>query len=317
MLIRRYVDFIRESKETLGTRVESLYDGDEYVRNIVNRFLGEIPADVRLSNAVNLLDDDTKREVASLLDEYETNGIEEKEPSVSFSTDIEPLVESEVTPGGKGAFTSFLKVVTALGQKDVLADFDSCPSDFILYYPTTLIETSTAKAVLGRYKSLARFVEDVDYTQNEMRLYFGVRCDGELEYGAVAEERSRFGGFRLTQSAIKWINTLELKSAFSIKKELVNLTPREIATFGAIKQDMSTYEPGYSEERMAPTLTDKILSFGFKGVGKWDNGVLDQGELDNIKSNFVGWVLGRKWSDKVLVSLKSGSYWLYVHLKLK
>lgn len=317
MLIKKYVEFLKENRESLGKRVESLYDTDDYIKNIVNRFIGEITADVRLSNAVELLDDNTQREIASLIDDYEMNGIQDKEPNVSFSTDIEPLVESEVTTGGKGAFTSFLKVVTALGQKDLVADFDSCPSDFILYYPTTIIETSTVKAVLGRYRSLARFVEDVDYTQNEMRLYFGVRCDGELEYGAVAEQKSRFGGFRLTQSSIKWINTLDLKSAFSLKKELVNLSSRNIVTLGTIKTDMLAYEPGYCEEKMAPTLTDKIMSFGFKGVGKWDNGTLDQGELDNIKSNFVSWLLQKKWGDSVLVSVKSGSYWLYIHLKLK
>ena len=317
MKIKKYIDFINEDVQTLGTRVESLYDSDDYVKNIVNRFLGEIPSDVRLSNAVNLLSEDEQDEMKSLLDDYESNGIQDKEPIVAFSTEIEPLTESEITPGGKGAFTSFLKVMTALGQKDVVADFELCPSDFLLYYPTTLIETKTTKAVLGRYRSLARFVEDVDYTQNEMRLYFAIRCDGELEYGAQGEERSRFGGFRLTKSSIKWINTLELKSAFSLKKELVNLTSKDITTIGNIKSDMLTYEPGYFEERMSPTLADKILSFGFKGVGRWDNGVLDQGELDNLKSNFVSWILGKKWGDKVLLSVKASSYWLYIHLKMK
>lgn len=316
MLIRSYKQFL-ESTQSLGARVESLYDGDEYVRNIVNRFIGEIPSDIRLSNAVDMQDESTRKEIESLLNDYEAHGIEEKPPVVSFSTEVESLTESEITPGGKGAFTSFLKVMTALGQKDVLVNFDTCPKDFILYYQSTPVETSTAKAVLGRYKSLARFVEDVDYTQNELNLYFGVRCDGELEYGAFAEEKSRFGGFRLTQSSIKWINSLDLKSAFSLKKELVNLSQKDLVLLGTIKTDMSEYDPGYCEERMAPTLTDRIMSFGYKGVGRWDNGVLDQGELENIKSNFVGWVLSKKWGDKVMISVKSGSYWLYIHIKIK
>lgn len=317
MVIKRYIQFISEDAESLGSRVEALYDGDEYVRNIVNRFIGDVSPDIRLANAVNNLDDHQKKEIAAMLDDYEANGIQDKEPTVAFSTDIEPLTESEVTPGGKGAFTSFLKVMTALGNKEVNKDFDACPDDFILYFPSTEIETASAKSVLGRYRSLARFVEDVDYTQNTLRLYFGVRCDGELEYGSVAEERSRFGGFRLTQSAIKWINTLDLKSLFTLKKELVNLTQKDLATLGKIKSDMSSYSPGYSEGKMQPTLNDRIMSFGYKGVGRWDNGVLDQGELQNLKSNFVTWVMGQKWSDAVLMSVNASSYWLYIHIKLK
>lgn len=315
MVIKRYSQFINEN--ALGARVESLYDGDDYVKNIVNRFIGDVKPDVRLSNAINILDEETQKEIAYLLDEYEANGIQDKEPVVKFSTDVEPLTESEVTPGGKGAFTSFLKVMTALGQKDVVPDFENCPQDFILYYPSVELETDTVKSVLGRYKSLSRFVDDVDYTQNQLRLYFGVTSGGEMEYGSVTDQRSRFGSFRLTNSAIKWINTLDLKSLFVFKKELVNLTNKDLQTIGTIKKDLSSYSPGYSEATMCPTISDRIMSFGFKGVGRWDNGVLDQGELDNIKNNFVSWVMGRKWADKVLISVKASSYWLYIHVKLK
>lgn len=317
MNIKRYSEFINESTQNLGAKVESMYDEDDYVKNIVNRFIGEIPSDVRLSNAVNMLDDKTRQEISHLLDEYQSKGIEEKDPIFSFSTDLETLTESEITQGGKGAFTSFLKVMTALGQKDLIPDFESCPAEFILFYPSTNIDTSTVKSVLGRYRSLARFVEDVDYTQNELRLYYGVTCDGEVEYGAIAEHKGRFGGFRLTQSAIKWINTLEMKSLFSLKKELVNLNQKDLKNMGSIKHDLVSYSPGYSEGSMAPTICDRIMSFGFKGVGRWDNGVLDEGELQNLKSNFISWMMGKKWSDKVLISVKASSYWLYIHLKLK
>ena len=317
MFIKRYERFIKEGRQSLGERVESLYDSHEQVKNIVNRFLGEIGPGVRLANAVNLLDEETQGEIAAMIDEYERNGVVEKEPVVAFSTDLEPLTESEITPGGKGAFTSFLKVMTALGQKEVTADHESCPADFLLYYPSTEIETATAKTVLGRYRSLSRFVDDVDYTQNHLRLYFGVRCDGDLEYGTATEELSPFGRFKLTGSSIKWVNGLDLKSASALKKELVNLGSKDIATLGRIKADMAGYDPGYSEATMQPTLSDRIMSFGFKGVGRWDNGVLDQGEMDNLKANFVNWVMGRRWSGSVMVSLKATSYWLYIHIKLK
>jgi len=317
MNIKRYIEFIKESNNSLGERVESLYD-DDYVKNIVNRFLTDIKSDIRLSNAINLLSDDEKREISKLLDDYQKIGIVEKEPNVSFSTDLETLTESEITPGGKGAFTSFLKVMTALGQKDIIVDFQNCPDDMLLYYQSTPIETGIVKSVMARYKSLSRFVEDVDYRENEIHLYFGIRCTGELEYGSMADgQRSQFGNFKLSTSSMKWISSLESKSAFSLKKELVNLTTKDIQILGDVKSDMQSYNPGYKEDNMNPTLVDRIISFGLKGVGKWDNGVIDEGELQNIKSNFVNWVMGKKWGDKVLISLKASSYWLYIHIKLK
>ena len=32
---------------------------------------------------------------------------------------------------------------------------------------------------------------------------------------------------------------------------------------------------------------DKVISFGYFGVGRWDNGKIDEGELMNIKNNFT------------------------------
>ena len=53
-MIKRYLEFIRESDETgfdmFGQWVESLYS-DEYVKNIVNRYIGEIGSDIRLAIA--------------------------------------------------------------------------------------------------------------------------------------------------------------------------------------------------------------------------------------------------------------------------
>ena len=57
-MIKKYLEFIKENKEdfnSLGEWVESLYS-DEYIKNIVNRFLGEITPDIKLSNDINLLD---------------------------------------------------------------------------------------------------------------------------------------------------------------------------------------------------------------------------------------------------------------------
>ncbi len=320
-MIKRYLEFIRESEEagidTFGQWVESLYS-DEYVKNIVNRYIGEIGSDIRLANAVNLLDDATQKEIRQQIEEYQANGIEDKEPVISASTDIEQLVESEITMAGKGIFHSFLKSLTALGQKERQSFADFCPDDFLLFYLFDGLDSTAVKQVFARFKSLVPYIEMIDYGRNDASLYFGIKCDGKMEYGVCYDESpSPFGSFKLSQNAIKWINGIEAKSAFALKKEIVNLTYADILALGRAKMDMSQYNPGFHESKMRPKLKDRVLSFGYQGIGKWDNGKLDESELANLKGNFVTWLLNKSWGSKFLISVKASSYWLYIHIKLK
>jgi hypothetical protein len=161
-------------------------------------------------------------------------------------------------------------------------------------------------------------LEHIDYGKNEVSLYFGVKCDGELEYGVSYDGNfTPFGSFKLNQTIIKWLNNIEAKSAFSLKKELVNLSYIDIITLGKVKSDMIQYNPGYHEKRLKPELKDRVMSFGYCGIGKWDNGKLDESELANLKGNFVTWLLSKNWGSKVLISVNANSYWLYIHIKLK
>ncbi len=34
-----------------------------------------------------------------------------------------------------------------------------------------------------RFKSLSRYIDLLDYQKNELDLYFGIKCNGKLEYG--------------------------------------------------------------------------------------------------------------------------------------
>lgn len=319
-MIKRYLEFVKENLEenkSIGEWVESLYDSDDYVKNIVNRYIEEIDSDIRLANAINILDERIQKEIKYYIDQYLENGIEEKEPVVDASTDVEELLESEITVAGKGVFSSFLKTLTALGQKEKTADFDNCPDEFILFYYYPNMESAAVKSIFQRFRSLSTYSDLIDYGKNEVNIYFGIKNNAELEYGIMYEDRTAFGSFKLSTSVIKWINNLESKSAFSLKKELVNLNYSDILTLGKIKNDMMSYNPGYFESKMKPTLSDRVISFGYQGIGKWDNGRIDQGEFMNIKNNFVNWLMSKKWSSKVLISVAPGSYWIYFHLKLK
>jgi hypothetical protein len=318
-MIKRYLEFIKEDFNgfnSLGEWVESLMD-DEYVRNIVARYTKDSDASIDLSNAINILDDNTKDEIKYQIDNYLQNGIEEKEPTFLTSTDLEELTESEITVAGKGIFISFLKALTSLGQKELGPNWSKSPDDFLLYYYYPNLQSEHVKQVFSRFKSLSRYLDHVDYQKNEVDLYFGIKCDGNFEYGLHYDVPTPIGQFKLNQSVIKWICQIESKSAHSLKKELVNLSLFDLMTLGKIKLDMKGFNPGYHESKDVVKIQDKIISFGYKGLGKWDNGKFDEGEFMNIKNNFTTWLLTKKWGSKVLISVKPTSYYVHIHIKLK
>jgi hypothetical protein len=338
-MIKKYLQFIKESFEksrvdfnSLGEWVEYLYElysTDEEklsnLKSIVNRnfnvkgkeSLEEIGSDIRLANAINILEENAQKEMESMILDFIQNGVSEKEPIISTSTDLEQITESEITKAGRGIFHSFLKTLTALGQKEKTSEVERCPENFLLFYLYENLDANAVKEVFSRFQSLVPYLEHIDYGKNEVSLYFGVKCDGELEYGISYDNFTPFGSFKLNQTVIKWLNNLEAKSAFSLKKELVNLSYIDIITLGKVKSDMIQYNPGYHEKRLKPELKDRVMSFGYQGIGKWDNGKLDESELANLKGNFVTWLLSKNWGSKVLISVKANSYWLYIHIKLK
>ena len=76
-MIKKYNQFISESenKNSLGEYIESLDQNDKYIQMIVGQMTGDINPSIRLSNAVNLLDDLTKVELLKRVENY-LNGVE-------------------------------------------------------------------------------------------------------------------------------------------------------------------------------------------------------------------------------------------------
>jgi hypothetical protein len=317
-MIKKYKDFIKENlSKTFGEWVED-HLNDEYIKNIVARYTNDISQDIDISNALNILDTKIQSDIKHQIEDYLANGIDEKEPEIIASTDVEELLESDITVAGKGIFTSFLKSLTALGQKNSEPNWDLCPDNFLLYYDFSNLDTQTVIMIFNRFKSLNRYTELFDSGNNTTSLYFGIRCDAYLEYGIINNNTKNIvGQFKMSISVIKWIVGLTSQSATSIKKEIVNMTYNDLITIGKVKIDMAEFNPGYHEKRLSPILKDKIISFGYYGIGKWDNGKLDDGEFINIKTNFTNWISTKKWVDRVLISLKPNSFWLNIHIKLK
>lgn len=321
MIIKKYNEFIKENFNSLGEEIESIYQ-DEYIKNIVNRYIEDIDPSIRISNVINLLDDNIQKEIKSQIDNYLKNGIEDKEPNVIASTETDELLEEsmaqeEISVAGKGVFSSFLKSITALGKKDNKPNYDICPDDFLIYYQFDNLSSEDVKIVFKRFKSLFRYINLIDYGKNEVNLYFGIKINGYFEYGISYENKIPIGQFKLNKSTINWILRLESKSAHSLKKDLVNLSFKDIITLGRIKQEMSQYKPGYFEKKSPIYINDKVISFGYYGVGNWNNGKLSDDDFNTIKTQFNDWVLSKKWSSSVLYSINPKSFWLNIHLKLK
>lgn len=319
-MIKKFFEFLND--KSLGELVESLYD-DDYIKNIVNRYIGDISPDIELSNAIDILDDRTKRDIKAQIDRYQSNGIENRDVEMIASTEIneqvieQPEVQNEISVAGKSIFTSFLKSLTALGQKEKQPDLEKCPSQFLLFYFYDNLYANDVKNIFNRFKSLNRFTNLIDYGKNEVSLYFGVRCDGTIEYGIAYERLHKMGGFKMSASTIKWIVQTESKSAASLKKEIVNLTYQDILLLGKIKTDMKEYNPGYNEKVQRPLIKDRVMTFGYYGVGNWSNGKADETDLLRVKNDFSLFVGKHKWANKVLVSVKPQSFWLYLNIKIK
>lgn len=320
MKIKKYIQFIKESSQedfhSLGEWVESLI-GDEYVRNIVSRYTQDINPDVNLSNSINVLDEKIQNDIRQQIENYIRNGIEDKEPEMVASTETEELMESEVTTAGKGVFSSFMKTLTALGMKESKPNWEKCPEDYLIFYHYSDLDAQSVKQIFERFKSLVKYSGMIDYGKNEISLYYGIKCDGTFEYGIAYDKLNKMGHFKLSQSVVKWMVSMDLSAAASLKKELVNLTYSDIVTLGKVKIDMNTFSPGYFEKKSFPTIADKIISFGYYGIGKWDSGKIDENDFITLKNKFTNWVLLRKWGSKVMISVKPSSFWLYIHIKLK
>jgi hypothetical protein len=314
-MIKKYLHFLTEN--TLGEKIELLYD-DEYIKNIVNRYISDTSSTIRLANAINILEDDVKMELKSQIEDYLENGLSSgDEVSITTTTDINEMVQGELSIPGKGVFSSFLKSITALGRKDNKPDYEKCPGTFLLYYEIDNLLYSDVKSIFNRFKSLQVYVNDIDNDKNYLSLYFGVRTDGCFSYGFKFDEKYKMiGKFKLSKSSLNWLLKIDSKSAESLKKEIVNLSPNDIILFGIIKKDFGENKI-YYDEKLNPFLKDKILTFGYHGTGTWKDGKILDEDYKNIKKQINDWIISKKWSNKILFNVIPKSFWLYIHIKIK
>jgi hypothetical protein len=319
-MIKKYNQFVLETyseeiHHSLGEYIEDLVKNDEYIQMIVGQMTGDINPSIRLSNAVNLLDDLTKVELLKRVENH-LNGVE-GDTKVTATIDAETVEPNEHIDEsyGKGVLNTFFKCLTALGFKENTPQTNEIPAEFLIFFKFTGIESSKVESVFSRFKSLQSI--KIDYTYPNIGLYFGIKCDGLFEYGYYYDNLISIGQFKLTKSIYNQIKLSELKSASGLKKILVNLNFEDIVLMSKIKMEMDKFNPGYFEQKMVPQINERTMTFGYYGVGKWDNGQLDAGELENVKTNLKTFLMKYKWSEKILISVSPNKFWVYIQIKLK
>jgi hypothetical protein len=80
---------------------------------------------------------------------------------------------------------------------------------------------------------------------------------------------------------------------------------------------MKDFFPGQSDGKLNPTINGDIISYGFEGLGKWDNGQIDPNELENVKNNLRTHLMQFKWSDKLQFSVTPSNNWVFINIKIK
>lgn len=313
-MLKRYFQFIQESysqeeHHTIGEYIEELASKDDFIKMIVGQYTGDINPSISFSNSINVLDELTKVEILKRVENH-LNGVE-GEVDVLTSTPVDMIEESY----GFNVLGTFFKCLTALGFKDNTPEPKEIPSEFLIYFKLGGVESSKIESVFKRFKSLSSI--GIDYTHPSMGLYFGIRNTGDFEYGVYYDELVPIGTFKMTKKTFNSLKLSELKSATGLKKTLVNLSLNDIILMGKVKLEMDKFNPGYFQQKMVPIVDDRVISFGYLGVGKWDNGKLDDTELLNIKSKIKSFLSKYKWSEKIQVSVVPSELWVYIKVKIK
>lgn len=313
-MIKKYSQFVSESynKEehhSLGEYIEELSKGDTFIQMLIGEYTKEVDASISVSNAINVLDDLQKVELLKRVELHLNNN--QGDVDVSTSTPVDLVEESY----GKGVLTTFMKCLTALGFKDNTPESKEVPAEFLLFFKFIGVDSSKIQGVFKRFKSLSSI--QIDFTQPQMGLYFGIKCDGQFEYGYYYDTLIPIGQFKLNKSTFNSIKLSDLKAASGLKKALVNLNMVDVILMGRIKSEMDKFQPGYFEQKSTPLVNDRLITFGYYGVGKWDNGRIDEGELMNIKNNLKTFLSKYKWSEKVMINVNPDRFWVYVNIKLK
>ena len=227
---------------------------------------------------------------------------------------IKENIDNELN-AGKNVFKSFLKVITSLGLKDTKPNWEHMPDDFLLFFEYKCESSSVAEKI-QRFNSLNTFIDKLP--KQNCSLYFGIKSDMNFNFGFKEDDKIiKIGSFKMNKPAINYLNLLDSSSAAHLKRELAYLNMENLILLSKIAKHMKEYHPGDTEERSFK-IEDGVLEFGYKGLGKWNNGKMDDEEKERLKLGFTEHLRKFKESSKIQAKLKPDEKsWVRLNVKIK
>jgi hypothetical protein len=296
---------------TIGEYIENLSKDNDYAKNIISQYTQDVDPTIRIANVINTLPESTQKLILKLIVDEKSDNEQPKEVDVISYTSAN-LNESVETLAGKKIFQSFLKVITALGQKEISQNFGKCPKNFIFYFETNILSVDEVKSVMSRYPYFDNKINQINYIFNDCNIYYGINIEEKFEYGIRTEsEFLIFGKFVMTENIIKYFLLLSSPSSKNLKKQLSVLNFKQIQIMGKVKQAMFSFYPPSFENKPLVTIIDNILSYGYT---KQD---LNLNEVENIKSNLKSFLIPFSWSDMIQISVSISNNYLFLNIKIK
>lgn len=325
-MIKRYLDFIKESvseiekkHHSLGEWVEDLCENKE-ILELIKPYIDNTNPTVKISNTINTLDNNKKQYVYDIITDYLNDTGKETEVS-TFVDFTNESVEQDIE-AGQHVFKTFLKVITSLGLKDTKPSWSNLPDDYLLFFEYKC-ERALVLEKLERFTSLSMFKDKLP--KENCYLYYGVKLikgerkiDLNFNFGFKEDSQIiKIGSFKVNNSTFKRLTNLESPSSAHFRKELAHLTYDKLKLLGEVANHMKTYHPGDTEDKSFK-VEDGVLEFGYKGLGKWTDGKMDNDEKDRLRKGFTEHLLKFTNKHKIEASVKPDEKsWVRLNVRIK
>lgn len=325
-MIKRYFEFIKESisdikkqHHSLGEWVEDLCENKE-ILELIKPYIDNTNPTVRISNTINVLDEDKQQSIYKIITDY-INGTGKETDVRTFVDYTKESLEQDVE-AGQNVFKTFLKVITSLGLKDAKPSWANLPDDYLLFFEYKS-EYSSIIEKLERFSSLSMFKDKLP--KQNCFMYYGIKIikDGrktELNFNFGFKEDAKIikiGSFKVNKGTFNKLSNLESPSSAHLRKELAHLTYENLKLLGEVANHMKSYNPGDTEDKSFK-IEDGVLEFGYKGLGKWFDGKMDNEERDRLRKSFTEHLLKFVNKHRIEASVRPDEKsWIRLNVRIK
>ena len=313
--IKSFLNFLKEN-QTTAEKIVSLSEDDFYVKNLLSEYCADFDTSIDLLSVISLLDEEKQLEILEKIKKNRRN-FKKEYPEVIANTDLN-LLESNQKIAGKNLFECFLKILSAIGQKNIKSNHELTPEDFLIYLVTEDVDYVNFRLVSSRFKHLDEIISFFQTSSQVIKVYYGLRNDMSIEYGLICQDSvNKIGEFNFKFETYESLLNSSLLALSNFKIYLKSLNYEKLKLFGKIKKSMNNFNPGYYENKSLPTIKNDIMTFGYYGIGRWDDGFMDHNEIQSVKNNLKHYLIQFPWSEQLQLSIVAKEYWLYINIKLK